>query len=205
MYIKDIQKYTKLHICPKCGYISPATDHKSYYKEHFEEHVNNCKGKLSKSICLNEQSIPFILHIQKNPTFAYLLAHNHKNKYQVIQEYITYDFETVMKREIQKITDKTSYTQQQPPSVTYYINNNESKTSKFLYRRTNVNEIFINNWFNSLFTDVQKIFESQVSYYNSLDLLQYILNRLSFTKNNKYNISVKVIGFNSKNFDVNIF
>jgi hypothetical protein len=29
MYIKDIQKCkcTKLHICPKCGYIPPATSH----------------------------------------------------------------------------------------------------------------------------------------------------------------------------------
>jgi hypothetical protein len=74
-----------------------------------------------------------------------------------------------------------------------------------LYRGENTNEIFINNWFNLLFTDAQKIFESQVACYNSLDLPQYILNRLSFTKKNQYNISVKVIGFNSKKFDVNIF
>jgi hypothetical protein len=101
MYIKDIQKYTKLHICPKCGYIPPATSHGTCYrKDRFEEHVNNCEGKLSRSICLNEQSIPFIPHVQKNPIFAYLLAHNRKNEYRVIQEYITYDFETVMKKKI---------------------------------------------------------------------------------------------------------
>jgi hypothetical protein len=43
MYIKDIQKYTKLHICPKCGYIPPAVEHGSYNKSRFEEHVNNCE------------------------------------------------------------------------------------------------------------------------------------------------------------------
>jgi uncharacterized protein (DUF2225 family) len=74
MYIKDIQKYTKVHICPKCGYIPPATDHGSYHRERFEEHVQNCEGKIKRSLCLNEQSVPFIPHIQNNPIFAYLLA-----------------------------------------------------------------------------------------------------------------------------------
>jgi rubrerythrin len=31
VYIKYIQKYSKLHICPKCGYIPPATNNKSYH------------------------------------------------------------------------------------------------------------------------------------------------------------------------------
>jgi hypothetical protein len=48
MYIKNIQKYTKLHICPKCGYIHPPTDHGSYHKERFEEHIQNCEGKTKK-------------------------------------------------------------------------------------------------------------------------------------------------------------
>jgi hypothetical protein len=45
MYIKDIQKYTKLHICPKCGYNPPATNHNSYHKNRFEEYVKNVKRK----------------------------------------------------------------------------------------------------------------------------------------------------------------
>jgi hypothetical protein len=102
MYIKDIQKYTKLHICPKYGYIPPVTQHNTYNKDRFEEHVNNCEGKISRSICLNEQSVPFIPHIQKNPVYAYLLAHNRSNEYRVIQEYTTYDFETVKKRKLIK-------------------------------------------------------------------------------------------------------
>jgi hypothetical protein len=38
-----------------------------------------------------------------------LLAHNCSNEYWVIQEYIIYDFETVMKKEIHKISDKTFF------------------------------------------------------------------------------------------------
>jgi hypothetical protein len=79
MYIKDIQNYTKLHICPKCGYIPPAIDHGSYNKDRFKEHVENCDGKLKRKLCLDEQSVPFIPHIQKNPVFAYLFANNCKN------------------------------------------------------------------------------------------------------------------------------
>jgi hypothetical protein len=67
------------------------------------------------------------------------------------------------------------------------------------------NEEFINNWLNSLFNDTEKIFSYQNSYYNNLFLPQYILNKIGFNKNSKYNISIKVIGFNSKKFDVNIF
>jgi hypothetical protein len=67
MYIKDIQKYTKLHICPKCGYVPPATNNKSYHKDRFKDHVENYNGNLTRKLCLNEQSVSFIPHIQKNP------------------------------------------------------------------------------------------------------------------------------------------
>jgi hypothetical protein len=67
------------------------------------------------------------------------------------------------------------------------------------------NETFINMWLNMLFNDAQQIFERQVAYYDSLNFFEYILNKISFDKNNEYNIFVKVIGFNSKKFDINIF
>jgi hypothetical protein len=101
MYIKDIQKYTKLHICPKCGYIPPTTSHGTcYHKDLFDKYVENCDGNLICRLRLNEQSVPFIPHIQKNPVFAYLFANNRKNDYEMIEEYITFDFETVMKKKI---------------------------------------------------------------------------------------------------------
>jgi hypothetical protein len=184
MYVKDIQKYTKLHICQKCGYIPPATNNGSYHRERFEEHINNCDGGIKRSLYLNEQSVPFIPHIQKNSIFAYLLAHNRKYEYKVIQEYITFDIETVMKKETHKITDKTeSYSQQFPLTVAYYVNNECEKTTRFLYRGVASNETFINMWLNMLFSDAQQIFERQVAYYDSLNLPAYILNKISFDKN----------------------
>jgi hypothetical protein len=49
-----------------------------------------------------------------------------------------------------------------------------------------------------LFHDAKEIFETQEDYYNSLELPEYIIKKLSFDKKNQFRISVKVIGFNSK-------
>jgi hypothetical protein len=38
-----------------------------------------------------------------------------------------------------------------------------------------------------------------------LELPEYIIKKLSFDKKNQFGISVKVIGLNSKKFDINIF
>jgi hypothetical protein len=80
----------------------------------------------------------------------------------MIEEYITFDFETVMKKESHKISDKTeTYAQQLPLSVAYFINNREQSRAIFMYRGSNSNEDFINNWLNSLFNDAKEIFETQ--------------------------------------------
>jgi hypothetical protein len=67
-----------------------------------------------------------------------------------------------------------------------------------MYRGSDSNEDFINNWLNSLFNDAKKIFETQEDYFNSLELPDYIIKKLSFDKKNQFGISVEVIGFNSK-------
>jgi hypothetical protein len=41
------------------------------------------------------------------------------------------------------------------------------------------------SWLNLLFTDAQDIFWRQVAYYDSLNFLEYILNKISYDKNNK--------------------
>jgi hypothetical protein len=82
-------------------------------------------------------------------------------------------------------------------SIVYLININGNKTTKFLYRNTASNEIFINTWLNKLFSDATEIYNQQQAYYESLKFPDFILKKLSFDKHNKYNISVKVIGFNS--------
>jgi hypothetical protein len=108
-----------------------------------------------------------------------------------------------MKKKTHKITDKTElYTQQLPLSVAYYINNSHQKTTRFLYCGVASNETFINMWLNMLFPDAQEIFQRQVAFYDTLNLPEYILDKIGFDENNKYNISVKVIDFNSKKFDI---
>jgi hypothetical protein len=65
MYIKNLDSLTKLHVCPKCQYIPPASDHNNYDKSRFEEHVKKCDGKLHKELSLNDVPTPYIPHIQK--------------------------------------------------------------------------------------------------------------------------------------------
>jgi hypothetical protein len=35
MYVKDLENFMKLHVCFKCGYIPPASDHGCYDKNKF--------------------------------------------------------------------------------------------------------------------------------------------------------------------------
>jgi hypothetical protein len=108
MYTKDLESFMKLYVCPKCGYIISATNHEYYNKKKFEDHVKNCNGKIEKKLCLEEQSIFFIPHLFKNHLYSFLLAYNRKSQYQVLRNYITYDFETVMRKKNIKITEKTT-------------------------------------------------------------------------------------------------
>jgi hypothetical protein len=86
--------------------LSGYTTNGCYHKERFEDQVKNCNGKIEKKLCLEEQSIPFIPHLFKNQVYSFLLSYNRKKEYQVIRNYITYDFETVMRKKNVKITKK---------------------------------------------------------------------------------------------------
>jgi hypothetical protein len=158
MYIKDLESFMKLHVCPKCGYILNM-DVIS------KDHVKNCNGKIEKKLCLEEQSIPFIPHLFKNHLYSFLLAHNRKSKYQVIRNYITYDFETVMRKKNVKITEKTTcYAEQLPLSVSYYVKGKKFNFSKFVYKGKDENETFINNWLESMFKDAGRIYRDEYVY-----------------------------------------
>jgi hypothetical protein len=56
-----------------------------------------------------------------------------------------------------------------------------------------------------MFKDAGRIYRDEYVYYAKLNLPKSILRKLRSTKENPYNISIKVLGFNSKKFDVNIF
>jgi hypothetical protein len=46
MYIIDFEKFTKCHVCPKCGNYSVSTaNHCSYNKKRYAKHVATCTGK----------------------------------------------------------------------------------------------------------------------------------------------------------------
>jgi hypothetical protein len=56
-----------------------------------------------------------------------------------------------------------------------------------------------------MFKDAGGIYRDEYVYYAKLNLPKCILRKLESTEKNPYNISIKVLGFNSKKFDVNIF
>jgi hypothetical protein len=111
-----------------------------------------------------------------------------------------------MRKKNVKITEKTTcYAEQLPLSVSYYVKGKKFKFSKFVYKRKDENETFINNWLELVFKDAGRIYRDEFVYYSKLNLPKYILRKLESTEENPYNISIKVLGFNSKKFDVNIF
>jgi hypothetical protein len=153
---------------------------------------------------LKETSLPNVPHLQKNPVLAYLLAHDRVDEYQYIRDYMTYDFET-MTAPINKEYGKKCVCNGilSPLLVTWTIKNNKKVDSKSKFNTNSPNE-FINDWLN-MFEDAEEIYKSQNSYYESLNLPEIVTKRLSKDENNKFGISVKVLGFNSKNLDVNFF
>jgi hypothetical protein len=74
-----------------------------------------------------------------------------------------------------------------------------------VYKGKDENETFINNWLESMFKDAGRIYRDEYVYYAKLNLPKCILRKLGSTEENPHNISIKVLGFNSKKFDVNIF
>ncbi|KAA6362123.1 MAG: hypothetical protein EZS28_042350, partial [Streblomastix strix] len=72
----------------------------------YERHVVKCEqrgGKLVKIIILDQVQKPYCPHIVQKNTFAYLLAHGREQEFKPMQYYITYDLETVEKKQLYKI------------------------------------------------------------------------------------------------------
>jgi hypothetical protein len=96
--MKDIEGLTECHICPKCNnYMLSACHNKNYHKEYFEKHVEKCDGKIHANLKLDHFAKPYIPHLMKNKLFAFLYANNRVSEYRYLDEYITYDFETISK------------------------------------------------------------------------------------------------------------
>ena len=72
MYIKDAEKLTAIHICPKChSYVHYG--HENLYR--FEQHVSHCNGKFKRQFIPVKEALPYCPHILNNPVYEYCLAY----------------------------------------------------------------------------------------------------------------------------------
>ena len=108
--ITDVEGLTGLRICPHCkSYCFNPRKQKN--KKRFEQHVKECEangGKLTQEVSLPYTQQPYAPHIQKQPVFRYLLAHDQVEKFRPTQYYITYDFETLEDPINEEITQQTT-------------------------------------------------------------------------------------------------
>jgi hypothetical protein len=92
--VSDVDKLTRYKACPKCrDYVRDVTIKKVAFD--FREHVNNCKGADKTKHVVLGPSEPFVPHIQKNKTYAYLLTRRMESKFKPTRYYITFDFGTM--------------------------------------------------------------------------------------------------------------
>ncbi|KAA6378037.1 MAG: hypothetical protein EZS28_026435, partial [Streblomastix strix] len=99
-YVTNTDGLTRQKYCPYCYQQSfdPKDDH---FQRDYQQHVSQCKihnGQIIKKVKLDEQPFPYVPHIQRNETYAYLLANNATQQFKPTQYYITYDFETVERK-----------------------------------------------------------------------------------------------------------
>jgi hypothetical protein len=233
MFIKDVEILTRLHICPKChSYTLSAATHGGYKKDRFDAHVEKCDGKFHSKLTLQPVSKPYLPHIFKNPLYAYLLAHGRASEYKVLTNCMTYDFETVLKVVNQKFGSGSNWDGQLIPSTVAFTVKGNSIYSKSMVRavsceespnesktlKTSVEE-FINLWLNEMFNSAIEIYDIQQDYYKSLNLPEYLkrqlINKLDEDEEEDEEEEekkkpvrkpvVKVLGFNSRKFDTNLF
>jgi hypothetical protein len=126
------------------------------------------------------------------------LSHNRLAEYKYIKNYITYDFETVMKKTDVNYGSKSHCSAElYPLSVAWSCRVNEHATTKSKYVGcAKYYNQFINEWIHELFIDANQINIDRVAYINSLNLPKNIKETINY--------DVKVIGYNSKKFDVNV-
>jgi hypothetical protein len=116
-------------------------------------------------------------HLLKNKLYAFLYANNRLKEYRFLDEYITYDFETVVKY-VGEHYGKASFQEStlHPLSVawTVRVRDKERKRSEFLYRDEMDEGTFIDRWLNAMFKDAYRIHTSRENYYKSLKLPVYL-------------------------------
>ncbi|KAA6365375.1 MAG: hypothetical protein EZS28_039098, partial [Streblomastix strix] len=218
-HVTNTDGLTRQKYCPHCYQQSfdPKDDH---YKRDYDSHVSQCKingGQIIKKVKLDEQPFPYIPHIQRNETYAYLLANNATQQFKPTHYYITYDFETVERKVntyFGKPLTKDSVIRNsqwisvlEPLSVASTIKlkwreqyNNDTRykkittpfgtdTLKTIYYDLRQGTDFISQWIEQVFEEAKQV--ALDNKYDNQDI--------------PYNQCVSIVGFNSSRFDQALF
>ncbi|KAA6365342.1 MAG: hypothetical protein EZS28_039132 [Streblomastix strix] len=218
-YVTYIDGLTRQKYCPHCYQQSfdPKDDR---YKRDYDNHVSQCKingGQIIKKVKLDEQPFPYVPHIQRNETYAYLLANNATQQFKPTHYYITYDFETVERKvntyfgkplnKDSAICNSQWISVLEPLSVAstiklkwreQYQNDNRYKKIASSFRYAALKTIyfdlrqgvdFITQWIEQVFEEAKQV--SLDNKYDNQDI--------------PYKQNVSIIGFNSSRFDQALF
>jgi hypothetical protein len=174
MYIIDFKKFTKCHVCPKCGnYCISASNKGCYNKKLFERHVAKCTGKSVPNLRANKVSIPDVPHFTKNKLYAYLFARGRKNEYPFIDNFITFDFETCKDPVNKDVTEKIyceAALRIANEARTTVLGEDIKTDATFIWENSEID--FINNLFNNLFKDAKKIYNDRLERIDALGLTE---------------------------------
>ena len=110
MEITNPEAITGIKICQYCK-IHCFNFRNSKHYARFNKHVEECKergGKFIRDVELSRTQKPYAPHIQKQPIYAYLLAHGFEEYFQPTRYYITYDFETLEDVQTKQISAHTT-------------------------------------------------------------------------------------------------
>ena len=197
MWIKNVESLTGLLFCPKCKQLICRKD--SHYGDRtFKRHTNKCDGNPvhAKELKLEKLSLPYCPHILKNLQYAYCLANN--IEYEPIKYYITYDFET-MEQPLNISTKKTIINSQLVPisvASTFHTKNGDSTITYDI--RDSDSTHFITKWIQTLFDKALTVAQDNFD-------VEIRERTHPFGKPSKKSYTVSVIGYNSANFDTNLF
>ena len=197
MYIKNVEKLTKLLVCPKCHTMVIRNDNR-HGEERMKKHVEHCMGVFTKKFKVEHISKPYCPHILDNDVYAYCLAHG--LKWQPQTYYMTYDFET-MEQSVDQSCGKSSVVNSNlyPLSVSCCVKGNDKQYTKHFDVR---DKLFIPHWIKYMFDQAEVIVDDKIKLLSSMVKINDVeqLNKLD---RGLYNVTV--LGYNSARFDSNLF
>ncbi len=216
MLIKDASVRTGIEICPHCKqetFDSAYDKHKGQQnRSRFLKHIKKCEangGKLIREVKLPYKQKCYAPHIQKQSIYEYFLAYNVPHLFKPTKGFITYDFETLEKSV--DISTRSTQTSAQliPFMVSYTKCSSNIETFNFSHHN---DKNFIATWIEHMFESARDVAEYNLNNYlndpNFIDWYSTLPEKQQSTitkmiRNEMY--QVKVAGFNSSRFDINLF